>query len=68
MVTKRKRWPNHAEWARLDAIALSEHGRQYLQPIFDKHGMPTEEMIRRAAKANGCLYEIERVLKDVRDD
>lgn len=63
MTTPMKRWPNNAEWARCDCIALAGRGRATLIEMLDDVNDPA--ILRRMAKAIDMLREIESKLRAV---
>lgn len=66
MTTPAKRWPNNAEWARLDCIALSRTGRAAIMGIIDQtHDIKT---VRAIVKAADCFREIEMKLMQAKGD
>ena len=51
-MTKSKRWPNNAEWARLDAIAAAQKAIELLHPVRQQTTeLGTLEIVRRTAEA-----------------
>jgi hypothetical protein len=63
MATPPKRWPNNAEWARLDSIHLANQGRKDLLNALD--GIDNPVILRRIAKAIDTFTEIETKLISV---
>ena len=56
MVTKTKRWPNNAEWARMDAIALAVQGEHILDALLDE--LDNVHHVRQIGRVMGLLKEI----------
>lgn len=63
MATGRKRWPNHAEWARMDALAVAERGRRAL--VASAEGIDSPEILRAILRAVEAFREIENKLREV---
>jgi len=63
MVTHRKRWPNNAEWARMDAIARLTKCQTLMMPILEEQ-LTTTEIIRRVALVAITLQEIQTLLNN----
>jgi hypothetical protein len=63
MATPAKRWPNQAEWARCDCIAIAQRGRQSLAEILENVNDPV--LLRRIGKAINAFSEIEIKLRSV---
>jgi hypothetical protein len=59
----RKRWPNHVEDARLEALANARRGLNAITPMFTEGRDP--ETIRRVAIANDALHRIIEELQAV---
>lgn len=55
-MSSRKRWPNHAENARLEALACARKGLIILNPLLENTTDP--EIIRRVAIVNHNLHRI----------
>lgn len=49
-MTQRKRWPNEADWARLDVIAIAQRIDAQARPILDGEAMTEIERIQRAGR------------------
>lgn len=49
-MTRRKRWPNECEWARLDSIALAREIDALAMPIFEGQQMTEIEKVQRAGR------------------
>lgn len=64
-MTPRKRWPNEAEWARLDAIARAQRIDMLARPILEGEGMTEVERIQRAGQICRLALEITRDLQAV---
>jgi hypothetical protein len=63
-MTRCRAWPNQAEWARQDAIALSIRGRTALKSVIElTHTTRTTVAIFEATEA---FREIENILKQIR--
>jgi hypothetical protein len=54
-MTERKRWPNHAEWARTESIALAHRGIMTVSPLINHSEI---DVVRRAATSLDCLNRI----------
>lgn len=67
-MTKRKRWPNECEWARLDAIALAQEIDELSQPIFEGQAMTEIERVQRAGRIGRKAQEIRQKLIACRPD
>ena len=63
-MTPRKRWPNEAEWAREDAIAILEKVVGSLIEVVDKD-LTQIEIMKRLAKAVNALRQVQQRLRDV---
>jgi hypothetical protein len=63
VATKAKRWPNNADWARLDCISLARQSRRLLTETLDDVDNP--ELLRRMARVMEALREIEIKLNSV---
>lgn len=61
-MTERKRWPNHAEWARTESIALANRGLASAQPLI---GSDQIDVVRRAAIISDTLTRIIIILATV---
>jgi len=55
-MTTRKRWPNNAENARIEALANARKGLNVISPALDRLQDP--ESLRVVAVANDCLHRI----------
>lgn len=55
-MTQRKRWPNHAENARIEAIAAAMRGQQATRSILSSGRDP--ETLRNAAYANESFLQV----------
>lgn len=62
-LTDRKRWPNEADWARIDAIAMSIRARNALKLAMFHVNDP--ESLRNIFEAVECCREIESNLTKV---
>lgn len=62
-VTDRKRWPNEADWARMDAIAMAIRARNALKLAIFHISDP--ESLRNIFEAVECCREIESNLTRV---
>jgi hypothetical protein len=62
-MTGRKRWPNHAENARVEALACARKGVNLLTPLLEKETDP--DTLRRVAIANHSLHRIITELLEV---
>jgi hypothetical protein len=60
MATQCKRWPNHAEWARMDALTLARQGRKALEDVLDE--VNNLAQLRKMVKAIEAFREIETKL------
>lgn len=60
-MTRRKRWPNEADWARQDAIAKAHKIDELARPILEGQGMTEIERIQRAGRI--CREALEIVEK-----
>lgn len=67
MATPRKRWPNHAEWARMDCIALAEQGLAALVPVIESE-LSAAEIVKRTARAILVMKDIRERLCSVRGE
>jgi hypothetical protein len=56
-MTARRRWPNEADWARLDAIARAQKIISLSRPMFDGERMTDLERVQRAGQI--CLAALE---------
>lgn len=65
MATKPRAWPQNADWARMDCLALSRKGRQALVDALDLTDNPV--MLRCMAKAIEAFREIESKLIAVKE-
>lgn len=61
MATPPKRWPNHAEWARLDAISLAQDSLALLDELLDELEEP--EQIRKVARLMNWQRKIDSTLQ-----
>jgi len=64
-MTPRKRWPNEADWARLNAIARAQRIDTLAQPILNGESMTEIERIQRAGRICRSALEIVRDLQAV---
>jgi len=65
-MTDPKRWPNNAEWARQDSIALAENALDELRDILHKtESLSSMGIVLRTARAMDHLQEIIRKLQEV---
>ena len=64
-MTPRKRWPNEADWARQDAIALAQRIETLATPISDGESMTEIERIQRASQICRCALKIVNHLQAV---
>jgi hypothetical protein len=64
-MTPRKRWPNEAEWARLDAIAKAHKIDALARPILDGEPMTEIERVQRAGQICRAALEIAKALQAV---
>lgn len=55
-MTQRKRWPNNAEAARMEALANARKGLNVISPALDRINDP--ESLKVVAVANDCLHRI----------
>lgn len=62
-MTLRKRWPNEAEWARLDAIARAQRIDDLARPVLDGEAMTEIERIQRAGQICRAALEIVKDLQ-----
>lgn len=65
MATTRKRWPNYAEQARLDAIALTMRSLQQLRPILADERLTQADVVRRVGAATDSIHEVANQLRAV---
>ena len=65
MATPRKRWPNFAEWARMDSIALAREGRRRLLNEIER--IQDLTLLREVTRAVETFREIEAKLKACKD-
>lgn len=65
MATPVKKWPHHAEWSRMDCIALAQTGRQTLLKVIDRTQDPI--ILRAIARAADNFREIESKLNSVKE-
>jgi hypothetical protein len=56
MANKPKRWPDHAETAREDAIANARRGREFVQSIYRDARMTSNPDILRVAASADDLF------------
>lgn len=61
-MTPRKRWPNEADWARLDSIAKAQRIDTLARPILDGEKMTEIERVQRAGQI--CRTALE-IIKDL---
>lgn len=64
-MTPRKRWPNEAEWARLEAIARAMRIDALARPILEDVAMTEIERIQRAGQICRAALEIMNDLRAV---
>lgn len=64
MATKAKRWPNNAEFARVESIALATKGLLSCRKIIED-GRADALTTARAAKALDSLHRIRSLLQSV---
>jgi hypothetical protein len=64
MTTARKRWPNHVEWARTEAIASAYKGLEAVAPLLADKNCEVS-VVRRAALANDAFHRIITALQAV---
>jgi hypothetical protein len=64
-MTARKRWPNAAEWARLDAIAQAKRIDDLARPLLDGESMTAIEIVQRAGQICRSALAIEKDLQAV---
>jgi hypothetical protein len=64
-MTPRKRWPNEADWARLDSIARAKKIDQLARPIVEGEHMTDIERVQRAAQVCRLALLIEKDLQAV---
>ncbi|MBI5933296.1 MAG: hypothetical protein HY867_06275 [Chloroflexi bacterium] len=57
-MTPRKRWPNEADWARMDAIALAQRIETMAAPISAGEAMTEIERIQRAHQIETLALKI----------
>ena len=62
-MTPRKRWPNEADWARLDAIAGAQRIDTLARPILDGDAMTEIERVQRAGQICRAALEIVKDLQ-----
>ena len=62
-MTLRKRWPNEAEWARMDAIVKAQRIDALARPVLDGEAMTEIERIQRAGQICRQGLEIVRDLQ-----
>ena len=60
-MTPRKRWPNEADWARLDSISLAQQIDGLATPISAGEAMTEIERIQRANQI--CRMALQIVIK-----
>lgn len=66
MATPSKRWPNNAEWARMDSITLARKGRITLIELVDTISDPT--ILRSITKVIEIFREIETKLVEAKKE
>lgn len=64
-MTLSKRWPNNADWARQDVIALAHTIDGLARPILDGEGMTEIERIQRAGRICRAALEIAEKMRAV---
>jgi hypothetical protein len=62
-MTLRKRWPNEADWARLNSIAGAQRIDMLARPILDGQAMTEVERIQRAGQICRSALEIVKDLQ-----
>lgn len=62
-MTPKKRWPNEAEWARLDAISRAQRIDHLARAILDGEPMTEVERIQRAGQICRAALEIMKDLQ-----
>ena len=65
MATRRRPWPNSAEWARLDCITLARSSRKALSGEVDH--IQDVALLRKIVKVVENLTEIETKLKECKE-
>jgi hypothetical protein len=65
MTTPSKRWPNNAEWARMDAISAARESWKTLDQLLDELSNPNH--IRKVARVMEKQREIENKLIKAKD-
>jgi hypothetical protein len=61
-MTPRKRWPNEADWARQNALALAQRIDLLARPILDGESMTEIERIQRAGQICRAAMQISKEL------
>lgn len=64
-MTPRKRWPNEADWARLDSIELARRIEQTAVPIADGVSMTEIERVQRGGQIIRMALQIVNALQRV---
>ena len=67
-MSRRKRWPNNCEWARLDAIAAAQQIDDLALPFLEGVSMTEVERVQRAARICRKAKEIVHMLKETRPE
>ena len=65
MATPAKKWPQNAEWARMDSIALAEQGWRMLDALLDE--LDNVHHVRQVGRVMDNLKEIRFKLTVCRD-
>ena len=63
--SRRKQWPNDAEWAREDSIANAREIDALSQPMLENLSMPDAERVSRAGKICRLAMKIIQSLTQV---
>jgi len=66
-VTKPKRWPRNAEWARLDAIAKAEEGLLQAEPALRGEVQDPAGLMRIIALLVHVLHQIIAILRGAKE-
>lgn len=61
-MTKAKRWPNRADWARMDCITLARTGRKALAGEVER--IQDVGLLRAVSRAVEAFHEIESKLNE----
>jgi len=68
-MTPKRRWPNEAEHARMDAIALAEKVKMQVLPMLDaleqNKNVSAQELLLRLARISNAANEIKLKLLEV---